>query len=301
MKCDSCEKTLNNETITFCEKCEKYYCMNCSIKHKHNEFSFFKLTDNNLIKINTGISGAGIGDTHHKFYTNEEWVSRHRQCKHVEKEMEMGKPIFYCEDGKIRCSECIYESNITNADPIMKNEDNKLALLLTHTFEPQNLEFRFECDNEGIKGEEVTLNLIIENNKKHDINDIDICIESFAAEPLPENANLNMYREEMHSKYLIYKKINIPLIKAKERKTIELEVKIPKDDEIEENQFIDFEIDGIENTNRNPKSLKVPNELMIYAQFTYKTVSGFKYWSYAEGAIVKLKKNKWRLNLFKRF
>lgn len=289
MKCDSCEKTLKDETIAFCEKCEKYYCMNCSINHKHNEINFLRIDDNQLTRINTGVGGAGIGDTHHKFYTDKEWISRHRQCEHVKQEIEIGKPIFYCKDGKIRCADCLYESEITIVEPIIKIEDNKLLLLLTHTFEPQNLEFAFKCDKNGLKGEKVTLKLIIENKKSKEIRNIDICIESFAADPLPKNKNLNIYREEMYSRYLIYKEIHIPSINSKERKTIELEVDIPKDGEIKENQFVNFEIDRIENKNNSLKSLKVPNILMIYAQFTYETVLGFRYWSYAEGEIIKLK------------
>lgn len=288
MKCDSCGKTLEDKIIAFCEKCEKYYCMNCSKKHNHNEINFLRIDDNQLTRINTGISGAGIGDTHHKFYTDTEWISRHKTCEHVGQELEMGKPIFYCEDGKIRCEECLYESRITNVDPIIKTDDDKLLLLLTHTFEPQNLEFTFKCDEKGSKGKKVILKLIIENKKSNDINDINICIESFAADPMPENTNLNIYREEMYSRYLIYKEIQIPSINSKERKTIELEVDIPEDGEIKENQFVNFEVEGIVNTNDSPKSLKVPNDLMIYAQFTYKTVLGFRYWSYAEEEIVKL-------------
>ncbi|PWB88076.1 hypothetical protein [Methanobrevibacter thaueri] len=289
MKCDSCGKTFEDDIIAFCEKCEKYYCMNCSIKHKHNEINFLRIEDNQLTRINTGIGGAGIGDTHHKFYTDKKWISRHRPCKHAEQELKIGKPIFYCDDGKIRCTDCLYESGIINVEPIIKTEDEKLLLLLTHTFEPQNLEFRVKCDKKGVKGGKVTLKLIIENKKSHEIRDINIRIESFAANPLPQNKNLNIYREEMYSRYLIYKKILIQSIKSKERKTIELEVDIPEDGEIKENQFVNFEVEGIENNNDNPESLKVPNDLMIYAQFTYKTFLGFEYWSYVEEEIVKLK------------
>lgn len=111
-------------------------------------------------------------------------------------------------------------------------------MLLTHTFEPQNLEFRLKCDEKGAKGKKITLKLIIENKKSNEIKDISICIESFAADPLPENANLNIYREQMYSRYLIYKEIQIPSIESKERKTIELEVNIPEDGEIKENLLI---------------------------------------------------------------
>ena len=75
MKCDSCGKTLSDEIIVFCEKCEKYYCMNCYTKHKRHKLVFKRLTDDIITNINTGVGGAGIGDTHHKFYTDEKWCS----------------------------------------------------------------------------------------------------------------------------------------------------------------------------------------------------------------------------------
>ena len=43
MKCDSCGKTLSDEIIVFCEKCEKYYCMNCYTKHKRHKLVFKRL------------------------------------------------------------------------------------------------------------------------------------------------------------------------------------------------------------------------------------------------------------------
>ena len=203
----------------------------------------------------------------------------------------MQKKKWNCEDGKIRCSKCFYETEMNKADPMMKIDDqNELMILLTHTYEPQNLEFTIDCDDEGIKGEEITLNLNIVNNKLHDIEDIDITIEAFAAEPLPENTSLNMYREEMYSKYLIFKTLHLDIIKSNEPFKIELKVKIPKDGEIKENQFVNFSCDEEKESEYvNEGLLNVPDKLMIYAQFTYKTYSGFKYWSYAEGDIIKLK------------
>lgn len=288
MKCDSCGKTLSDEIIVFCEKCEKYYCMNCYTKHKRHKLVFKRLTDDIITNINTGVGGAGIGDTHHKFYTDEEWVLRHNPCPHVKEEMELEKVIFYCEDGKIRCSKCLFDSKINRANPIMKIDDeNRLMLLLTHTYEPQNLEFIFNCDNNGIKGEEITLNLTIMNNKLHDIEDININIEAFAAEPLPENTSLNIYREQMYSRYLILKTYHFDEIKSKKSFKIELKVKIPKDGEIKKNQFVNISED-IENEYVKDEVLNVPDKLMIYVQFTYKTYSGFKYWSYVESDVVNL-------------
>ena len=290
MNCDSCGKILKDELVAYCEKCEKFYCMNCYTKHRNHKLVFKRLTNDVLTNINTGISGAGIGDTHHKFYTDEEWILRHQLCGHAKEDMELGKVIFYCEDSKIRCSKCFYESKMNNADPIMKNDENKLMLLLTRTYEPQNLEFTFKCDNEGIKGNEITLNLTIINNKLHDIKDIDVNIESFSANILPENTSLNAYREQMYSKYLINKTFHFDVIKSKKQLKVELKVKIPKDGEIKENQFVNFTIDEkMENEYVKEGLLKVPNELMVYAQFSYKTYSGFKYWSYVEKDIVNLK------------
>lgn len=290
MNCDSCGKILKDELVAYCEKCEKFYCMNCYTKHRNHKLIFKRLANDVLTNINTGISGAGIGDTHHKFYTDEEWILRHSLCLHAKEDMELGKVIFYCEDNKIRCSKCFYESKMNNADPIMKNDENKLMLLLTHTYEPQNLEFTFKCDKEGIKGNEITLNLTIINNKLHDIKDIDINIESFSANLLPENTSLNAYREQMNSKYLINKTFHFDVIKSKKQLKVELKVKIPKDGEIKVNQFVNFTInEELENEYVKGGFLKVPNELMIYAQFSYKTYSGFKYWSYVESDIVNLK------------
>ena len=219
---------------------------------------------------------------------DEEWVLRHNPCPHVKEEMELEKVIFYCEDGKIRCSKCLFDSKINRANPIMKIDDeNRLMLLLTHTYEPQNLEFIFNCDDNGIKGEEITLNLTIMNNKLHDIEDININIEAFAAEPLPENTSLNIYREQMYSRYLILKTYHFDEIKSKKSFKIELKVKIPKDGEIKKNQFVNISED-IENEYVKDEVLNVPDKLMIYVQFTYKTYSGFKYWSYVESDVVNL-------------
>lgn len=288
MKCDSCKRTLNDELVAFCEKCEKYYCMNCYTKHRNHKLIFNRLENGVLTKINTGISGAGINDTHHKYYTDEQTILRRRHCEHVKEDIESGKVIFRCEDGKVRCAECFYESKINNADPIMKTDENRLMLLLTRTYEPQNLEFEFDCDDEGTKGEEITLNLGITNNKLHDISDINVEIEAFAADPLPENTSLNMYREQMYSKYLLFKKFHFDEIKSKEAFKIELKVKIPEDGEIEKKQFTSFD-EGTSDEYVKGETLNVPDRLMIYAHFTYKTCSGFRYWSYVETDIVNLK------------
>ena len=80
------------------------------------------------------------------------------------------------------------------------------------------------------------------------------------------------------------------MIKSKKQLKVELKVKIPKDGEIKVNQFVNFTInEELENEYVKGGFLKVPNELMIYAQFSYKTYSGFKYWTYVESDIVNLK------------
>ena len=300
MKCESCGKTLNNEPIAFCEKCEKYYCMNCYTKHRNHEINFHRITNDKLTRINTGIRGAGLGDTRPKFHTDEKWVLRHELCEHAKEEMESGKVIFYCEDGKIRCSKCFYESEFNNADPIIKI-DNKLMYLLTHTFDPQNLEFRIKCDDEGIKGENVNLNLTIINNKIHDIKDINIKIEAFAAEPISENTSVNIYRERVSPKYLILKTLDFDTIKSKEEFEYKINIRIPEDDEIKEFQIINSDDGCITPDNVKNKTLKIPDNLMFYAQFTYKTFSGFQYWSYVETDIVKVKQNNHNSKYLKHF
>ena len=89
MKCDSCGKTLKDGIIAFCEKCEKYYCMNCYTKHRNHGIIFKRFRDGILTNINTGVSAAGIGDTHHKFYKDIEWFLRHDLCEHAEEKMEL--------------------------------------------------------------------------------------------------------------------------------------------------------------------------------------------------------------------
>lgn len=153
MKCSDCNKDLNNELIAFCEKCEKYYCIKCSMKHKTHGLTFARLENDNINKINTGVGGAGPVDRHFQFYNDYEWILQKRHCPHVEEMMELGYPIFRCEDGKIRCAQCFFTSKITLADPLIKTENkNKLMYLLTNKFKPINLDFQFNCEKNGIKG-----------------------------------------------------------------------------------------------------------------------------------------------------
>ena len=173
--------------------------------------------------------------------------------------------------------------------------------LFTRKFDPQNLEFRFECDDEGIKGENVNLTLTIRNNKLHDIEDINIKIESFAAEPISENTPVNIYRETTSPQYLILKTLHFDTIKSKEEFKYELSVRIPEDDEIKEFQIINSDDGCITPNNVENKTLKVPDNLMFYAQFTYKTFSGFQYWSYVETDIVKVKQNNHNSKYLKHF
>lgn len=291
MKCTNCGKTLKNEIIVFCEKCEEYYCMKCSRKHKNHGLTFLRLDKDNLKKIHVGVGGAGIGDTHHKFYTDSKWISRKNKCSHAESMVDLGYPIFYCNDGKIRCFDCIYDLEIILTDPLIKINDNDMMMwLLPSTYDPYNLEFRFDCDNNGIKGENISLNITIKNKKSNPIEDINICVEAFAADPQPPNITFNEYADSLYQNYVILKKFNFDSLGANEDLIINFEVEIPLDYEIMKGQIGDFSEDKIHDGESSEiEYLKIPNDLMIYAHFNYKTCSGFKFWSYIEKNIVKLK------------
>lgn len=289
MKCSNCERNLNDEIIAFCEKCEKYFCMECSSKHNSHRLTFARLENNNLIKINTGVSGAGIGDIHHKFYTDFEWISRKRKCEHVDSMIKSYYPIFFCEDGKIRCFNCFYESGITLTDPLIKIDDERLMWLLPHTYEPYNLDFIFNCDEVGVKGEEINLSLIIQNNKQNPIEDINVHVQSFAAEPLPDNISFLEYFDGLYPNQIIFKKFHFDTLDSGKNLKIDFKLRIPLDFEIKEGQFCNYSFDDKDDEYCVEGFLKIPNSLMIYADFDYKSCSGFRYYSSTECNRVNLK------------
>lgn len=288
MECSDCGKDLNDGIISFCEKCERYYCMDCSRKHNNHRLTFARLDNNQLIDINTGVSGAGVGDIHHKFFTDLEWVSRKSKCNHVDVMIESGYPIFLCEDGQLRCFNCFYESGITLTDPLIKVGDERLMWLLPHTYEPCNLNFSFNCDKQAVKGEDINLSLTIQNHKQNPINDINIQVQSFAADPLPDNIPFFEYFDGLYQNYLIFKEFHFDILDPGNDLKIDFKVKIPLDFEIKKEQFCDFSVDEDDKYSNNG-FLKLPDNLMIYASFNYKTVSGFRYYSDIEANIIELK------------
>lgn len=170
MKCSECGRELK-KYFTFSEKNELYYCMNCCHKHVNDDLVYLKWKNNQLKRLKVDVGGAGLGKPFHKHYVNFEWVLRHNRCEHLQDANDIKYPIFYCSDGKLRCSECLYEENIENADPLMKSDSpnengDDILLQLPFTYEPHNLEFSFNCDSTGVKGGEINTKIIIENNKK---------------------------------------------------------------------------------------------------------------------------------------
>ena len=288
MRCEKCKKDLNYKLIAFCEKCEKYYCMDCSIEHRKHNLTFHRLENNKLTKISTRMGGAGIAKRHTKFTHDKNWVFRHQKCGHIENSLNKNQPIFFCKDRIIRCHECFYNSKVNLAIPLIEVEKNKFMLLLTHTYEPQNLNFNFSCENNGTKGEESKLILSIENNKKHPIRNIIVTIEAYAAEPLPKNRLYEEYIDMLYSRCLIHEKLHFDSIESKDTLKEKLNIKIPNNYEIKKNTF--YEISRVNEENEFEKNgfLKVPDKLMIYADFTYKTHSGFEFSSEIKKCIIKL-------------
>lgn len=289
MKCSDCGKDLNDGLISFCEKCEEYYCIECSRKHNNHRLTFARVENNHLININTGVSGAGIGDIHQKLYTDLDWISRKRKCVHVDSMIKLNYPIFLSDDGKLRCHNCFYESGITLTDPLMKIDDKRIMWLLPYTYEPYNLDFTFECEERGVKGGEVKMSLIIQNHKQNPIEDINIQIQSFAAKPLPENISFLEYSDGLYPNQIILKKFHFDTLDSGKNLKIDFKVRIPLDFEIKEGQFCNFSFDDGDDEYCVEGFLKIPNSLMIYADFDYKSYSGFRYYSSTECNIVNLK------------
>lgn len=287
MKCSDCGKTLK-KYFAFSEKNEKYYCMDCCYKYVNKGIVFFKCKNNKLIRLNVGVSGAGGGDIHDKFYENNKWLLTHEKiCEHALSKFNENKPIFFCEDRIILCPDCFYKSNFDIADPILKLNANKFMWLIPYTYDPYNLKFDFTCDNTGIKGNCVNLNLSIENNRKYPITDICIKIEAFAQD-------IEHYWGEANpTKYLILKKIHIESINPKEEIHLPLECYIPLDDEVKDNDFNDYPFEDEYYEFQEPnKKLKVPNNLKIFVHFSYKSYTGFRYYSYVKSKEIKLKSKK---------
>lgn len=301
MKCNDCGREIKRY-FTFSEKAEVYYCIDCCHNHVDDDLVYIKIKNKQLIRLNVGVSGAGIGNQFQKHYTNEEWILRHERCEHLQDFNNLKYPMFYCMDGKLRCSECLFDEDIDRADPLMKNEfvnENKNNILrqLPFTYEPHNLEFSFECDENGVEGKEINGKVIIKNNKKFPIKDIKLIIESFSAPPWDGNKPYGIHCENNYSKLIIFKEFKIDLIESNDFIEISTMLKIPKADEIKENQFLnniyrdslEQQNKGTVNSNKLLNPLKIPNELMVFAKFNYKSYSEYEYKSTIETKLVNIK------------
>lgn len=270
LRCRGCNKQLNNNDLAYCEKCEEYYCMECCYKHVNHGIVFFRYENEKLNKINVGVSGAGGGDIHDKFYEKNNWIMTQKTCEHAINILENNKPLFFCEDGKIRCYECFFDEKINIADPILKVNTDTFMWLLPYTYDPYDLEFEFECDNKGIKGQSINSSIIIKNNKKFPITDLCIKVESFA-----DDID-NYWMESSESRCLISTKIPIGIIDSQKEIKIPLKIYIPKDDEVKEYDFVDYSFaDEYSEFPNDTKKLKVPNNLKLFVCFSYRTISGF--------------------------
>ena len=289
MRCDNCNKDLNNEIIAYCEKCEEIYCMSCCKGHSHG-LSFMRYERGQCSTIGIGITGMGYIDVHEKLYCDCDEILENSKCEHVEKKMNEGQPIFSCEDGMIRCSECFYNSDMKTIRPLIKlNDTNKLIWLIPSSFDPLNLNFQFTCDDKGIKGEHINANIKIENNKKNPINDVNIAVYAFSADPCPNNMTYGEYTEDLYPYYLIIKHLYVDSINSYDVLDIDFKLKIPKDGVIKINQFEEFYIvDESENIYCNGGRLDVPDNLMFYTCFSYKTYSNHVFVSYIETDVVNM-------------
>lgn len=289
VNCDNCGKELNNEIIAYCEKCEEIYCMSCCKGHSHG-LSFRRYENNVCSTIDIGISGMGYIDVHEKLYCDYEEILKNSKCKHVENKIKQGQPIFSCEDGMIRCSECFYDSGMQTIRPLIKlNHDNKLIWLIPSSFDPFNLNLQFKCDSQGIKGEQINANIKIENKKKNPIKDVNIAVYAFAADPCPSNMAYGKYTEDLYPYYLIIKHLHIDSINSHNVLDMDFKLKIPEDGEIKINQFDElYIVDESENIYCNNGFLDVPDNLMFYACFSYKTYSDYVFISYIETYVVNM-------------
>lgn len=287
MKCANCNRTLKNEIIAFCEKCEEMYSMNCCKDHSHG-LTFIEYENDKLTTIPIGLTGMGYFDNHHKFYLEHKEILKHQKCSHVEDKLNKGLPIFMCEDGKIRCGDCFYNSNMETIQPYLKlNNKDKLIWLLPSTIDPFNLDFKFRCDDKGKKGESINVNIKIKNNKKNPIKQIDIFIGALAANPCPKNSSCSEYLDDLNPYYLICKDLHFNSIKSSDTLDIDFKLKIPKDKEIKINQFVEFYVEErLDNAYSENGLLNVPENLMIYTCFSYKTFSEHTFISYIETNIV---------------
>ena len=288
MNCFKCNKEFDDEIIAFCEKCEEYYCMKCTKGHNHG-LTFFEYKNGEKYLIPIGFTAAGPNDRHCQFYYEEEWILKNLGCEHVIKKLNAGLPIFNCENNKFYCNECFHNSKLKYIIPLMKSKDGIIRSLIPHKFLPFNLDFNITCDN-GTKGKYINSRISIKNNKKNDITDIKIIIESFAAEPLPKNESYDIYFDEIYPFRILYKELHHDLIKSGDNLTLDIKLDIPSDGEIKKGELLkEYYDNGTTNKYCDNNRLNIPQELMIYAYFTYKTCSENTFYSYVETSITKIK------------
>ncbi|MEE0025253.1 hypothetical protein [Methanobrevibacter sp.] len=288
MKCAECKKELNNELIAFCEKCEKYYCISCSSNHGH-KLSFCDYTNNKLTTIPIGITAAGINYTHRQFYFEKEIILNKMGCEHIIDKLDNGLPIFEGEDNLFYCSNCFYNSKLKYIRPVMKSNDGQIFSIIPNKIPPFNLDFKFNCEKLGTKGQTIKSRILIRNNKENPITDVEMIIESFAADPLPADIPYPHYYDKIYPYCIFKKRIKQNIIESKEIFNIEVKLDIPLDGEIKKNQFLQFYDENKDNKFLNEELLNIPEKLMIYAQFSYKTCPGNKFFSYLETDIVNIK------------
>ena len=260
LKCEECDAILNNELIAYCENCEKYLCIQCSLKHKMQNLVYIKKKKEKLEILDIGVSGAGFMEPYQTIYTPINWFDKQNfACKHSKNYFKKGYPVFYDYNGNIFCHECFYKSEDNLCDPyILIESKNNAKCLFPFTYKPSNINILFNGENYGAKGEKSQFSIFIENNKKNTIYDLDILIEGYACETMKKNMLYEEFSEINFDKKIITHNIKIDKIQGKSSKNINFELKIPTDEEIND-------------------ELTIPNNLTLYAVFNYKTISKYRY------------------------
>ena len=59
MKCADCGKEIDNTVIAYCEKCEKYYCMDCA-SNNHHHINLFSNNRLRFYPVKDGVKGKEI-------------------------------------------------------------------------------------------------------------------------------------------------------------------------------------------------------------------------------------------------
>ena len=260
LNCEECGTILNNELISYCENCEKYSCIQCSLKHKMHNLVYLKKKGKKLETLDIGVSGAGLMESYQTIYTPINWFDKQNfACEHSQYYFKKGFPVFYDYNGNIFCHECFYKSENNLCDPyILIESKNNVKCLFPFTYESSNINILFTGENRGLRGEKSQFNIFIENNKRNALYELDILIEGYACETMPNNMVYEEFSEINFNKKIITHNIKIDKIKGESSKNINFELKIPLDNELTGDVII-------------------PNNLTLYAVFNYKTISKYVY------------------------